>query len=422
MHQVDEKEAPVREHGIGASASERTKTGRPPVRSHLRRESLQYLAPIGPSERRLQTKCIQPECRYLNRGHHRGQDLSASRLVVVGHGRKAIHVVELRAEGAPGDAVGIGKEPPSLGYPGVRVRRAVHLDIAQVLERLHVRPYVSRLHRERDMAVHGKATRLRLLYEHREDVRRDHLVDLHKVDSGLSEPSHIRTCSLGVWIPDSEQRPVLSIVDDMLAVHQRACKKHAWGCRALGPHLFDCRDHERERTSCIPDAGDALVEKEARHRLGESRIVGQMDVEIPEARDEILSAAINDLGGAKRFTRTLNGGDAPVAHQHSQCLARAVHGINDGDVLDGQIGRQPACCARELGQRDCEGEELEADLRHGRRGVGIETLQPSSGLGAPRGAVTLTFVWIAVVQTPEYSQLVHRHVARSSLHKREHSA
>ena len=164
------------------------------------------------------------------------------------------------------------------------------------------------------------------------------------ITTALSEPGHVRTRRLGVRIADSEEGPVLSVVDHMLTVHQRARKKDARGCHALSPHPFDDRDHELERTSSISDAGDAVVQEEARHGLGESRIVGEMDVEIPEARNQVLSAGVHDLGGAHRFVGRLHGGDAPVAHLlrglDRRTGLQTVHG-DSLDMRDGQLGGGP---------------------------------------------------------------------------------
>ncbi len=82
-----------------------------------------------------------------------------------------------------------------------------------------------------------------------------------------------------------------------------------------------------------------MVQEEAGHGLGEALVVGEVDVEVPEPRDEVLSGSVHDLGGRDGFVRPLHSCDPAFMHENGLGFPGSVRGVDDRDVPNGQVGR-----------------------------------------------------------------------------------
>ena len=110
--------------------------------------------------------------------------------------------------------------------------------------------------------------------------------------------------------------------------------------RAAGAHLLHHGQHRLQGPTGVPNAGDPMLEEEGRHDVGEAAVVRQVDVEVPETRDEEAAGAVHHLGGLAGRSGLLHRHDAAVVHHHGPAGHGPLHGVHHGDVLDDQIRRR----------------------------------------------------------------------------------
>ena len=82
-----------------------------------------------------------------------------------------------------------------------------------------------------------------------------------------------------------------------------------------------------------------MLEEERRHDVGEVVVVREVDVEVPEARDEEATGPVHHLSGILRRPDLLHPEDPAFIHHHRPAGHRPLHGIHHGDVLDDQVRR-----------------------------------------------------------------------------------
>ena len=97
-----------------------------------------------------------------------------------------------------------------------------------------------------------------------------------------------------------------------------------------------------------------MVEKEPRHGIGKSFVEGEVNVEVPEPRDEVLPAGIDLLCGGRFWGSVAvdNIDDPSIVDEHGLIAAHRVHRVDHGDVGQREInGLGCVLCAADQKRR-----------------------------------------------------------------------